>query len=99
MDERQKKIAIFAGVLIVLAFVIYLMVGRGATGTEADHPEGFKFVCGNGHEFTLSMSDLVEHKKHPADPIKCPKCGDTNTKQAGVNERRSPPNAPQPPKR
>jgi len=99
MDERQKKIAIFAGVLIVLAFITYLLIGRGASGTAADHPEGFQFVCGKGHEFTLTMSDLAEHKKHPADPIKCPKCGDTNTRQVSANERREPSNVAQPAKR
>jgi hypothetical protein len=80
----NKRIAFVGGVIIVLLGLVWFFLLRGpSTAVGVDNPNGFRFVCENGHEFTLTESDLRDYKAHHlGEPIRCPKCGNTKVRQA-----------------
>ena len=92
--EQKKKLAIGAGVFIVLIFGSWLAFGGKGSGQKADNAQGIKFVCQNAsckNEFTLSQSEVVSFSKnHPGQFVKCPKCGSTDVIEELAKSRRDP---------
>jgi hypothetical protein len=93
-----KPVLMIGGAVLLIGLVVWFAFGRGGSSAgDAGEPNGFHFVCGKGHEFTLSVSDMREYKaKHLGEPIKCPTCGDTAVRPADQGVR---PPAPQAPRR
>jgi hypothetical protein len=87
--EASKRLAAIAGALVLLLAAVWFFLIRGpSTAFNVDHPTGFHFVCGNGHEFTKSEADLRDYQaNHLGEPIKCPTCGDTHVHQTDAAPR------------
>ena len=86
MDKRNVLVG---GAIVIVLGLVWFFLWRGpSTAVGVDHPEGFKFVCENNHEFTLSESDLRDYKAHHlGEPIKCPKCGNTKVRSVTAAPR------------
>jgi hypothetical protein len=88
--EANKRLATIAGAVVILFAAVWFFFLRGpsSSGFDVDHPTGFHFVCGKGHEFTKSEADLRDYQaNHLGEPIKCPKCGDTHVRPADAGPR------------
>jgi hypothetical protein len=90
LTENWKRVALIAGVGIIGIFCLVKLFGK-TSSVQLDHPDGFPFVCQNPschYEFTISVSEAEEIRtKHPGEPLKCPKCGQTNVLPAGAHAR------------
>jgi hypothetical protein len=86
MDKRMALIG--GGIVVLLGLVWFFWLRGPSTAVGVDNPKGFRFVCENGHEFTLSESDLRDYKAHHlGEPIKCPNCGNTKVRSATAAPR------------
>jgi hypothetical protein len=87
-DDKRKPLALICGAILLVAAACFFLLRGPSSAVDIDHPTGFHFVCGNGHAFTLTESDLRDYKaNHLGEPIKCPKCGDTHVRQADAPPR------------
>ncbi len=78
----NKPLVIGFGVLAlagVVLFVIQLIPGAN----NKTFPNGLDFICPNGHEFNMTVSQMNEfYEKHYGEEVPCPKCGATPCRRA-----------------
>jgi hypothetical protein len=96
-NQDWKKIGLVGGGVLVLLVAVWFAFGRMKSAEEAEHPDGYKLVCQNpacGAHFTVSIADARRVREHPDQPIKCPKCGQTNVLPEGSKPRPGGPPVP-----
>src|SRR5438552_16381906 len=96
VTQNPRRAALIGGVGLLCIFVLWGLLSRPSSAKN-EHPDGYLMVCQNPacrHEFRMSLSEAEYRTKHPADPIHCPKCGQTNVLQAGSRPRPTGPAQP-----
>jgi len=68
-------VAVVVGGGVVLIALIAWASLRKTTPPPAPLAEGAPWICKNGHEFSPTAKQLLDHKQHPDEPVACPVCG------------------------
>jgi len=80
MTDRKVLIVIGA---CALAGVCVLVAALWPSSNNPNFPEGLAYLCPNGHEFHLTVSQLNDfYLKHYGEPLPCPVCGATPAQRA-----------------
>jgi hypothetical protein len=96
-DWDKKKLGVIGGGALIVLFLVWFAFGRTKSAEQAEHPDGYRMVCQNpscGEHFTISVAEARKIREHPDQPLKCPKCGQTNVLPEGSKPRPSGPPAP-----
>lgn len=66
--------AVIGGGVVLIGVIVWASLHK-APPSIVPLPEGTPWVCKNGHEFSPTAKQLLDHAKHPTEPVACPVCG------------------------
>ena len=95
LDELpgNQKLLLLGGGGAVLVVLILLWAFKGSRApADTATTEGSKFICQNPsckNEFRMTVAESREYlAAHPGEPLKCPKCGESNVLPEGAEVSR-----------
>ena len=87
MRSNKEKVAL-GGIIILVIVGVSFAVWKWRPANTPDHPDGVAWLCqspGCGQPFKMSVREYDAYKKaNYGQPLKCPKCGKTETVRAQV---------------